>query len=388
MKRTCFHNNANQHERKIMQVLPKINRDMFFSPSLVSLFQMKKIFLLPLVLMLLLTACYDRDMVTMGEITPPVLSNTHANSTFGITQDNIDDVFAAFNWVAADFGFQHRNPDYVLRMDLASNNFQQSVSLGTTKLLNHSMLVSRINQSLLALGALPGETAAVQFKVIASISAELVAESNVVNINFVPLDVVLDFPKLYLAGDHNGWSFTDHLYSFKSNNIYEGYIWMDNGENWNGFKMSFVPDWVEEEVIGDPNESGTSGTLQVGNWGGNNIFATQGVGYYRIIANLDNLTYQLYTTEWAVTGDFNGWSFTPMQFDVQSKTWSITMDVTAGGFKFIANENWSLIYGDDDLDGVLDPGHDGNNIPISQAGNYTIVLDLHNVPYSYEVIKN
>ncbi len=349
---------------------------------------MKKLIIFNILLMLLLTACYDRDEVYMGVIVDPVLSNNLNNASFILTEENLEEPFAPFSWTAAEFGFDHRNPDYVLRMDLESNNFANSILLGTTRENQHTVLSSRINQNLITLGAEPGEKVRVQFKLYASISADIRAESNIVQIELTAMDVVIDYPKLFVAGDHNGWAFTDMIYSFKSDDVYEGYIWMDNGDNWNKFKMSKVPDWVEEHVIGDPNSNGTSGTLQVGNWGGNNINATEGVGYYRLVANLNNLTYQVFITDWAVTGDFNGWSFTALQFDVNSKKWSLTANMTAGGFKFIANENWSLIYGDDELDGLLNPGHDGNNIRIEESGNYTIILNLHDVPYSYEVIKN
>jgi hypothetical protein len=349
---------------------------------------MKKHVIFNILIMLLFTACYDRDEVYMGEIVDPVLSNNLDNSSFILTEENLEDPFASFNWTAAEFGFDHRNPEYVLRMDLEGNNFTNSISLGTTREHQHTVLNSRINQNLLTLGAEPGEKVSVQFKLFASISADIRAESNVVRVELTAMDVVIDFPKLYIAGDHNGWSFTDMIYSVQSNNVYTGYVWMDNDGQWNKFKMSMVPGWVEEYVIGDPNANGTSGTLQVGNWGGNNIVVQGDAGYYFIKADLNQLYYQFYVTEWAVTGDFNGWSFTPMQFDKVTNTWKLTADITSGGFKFIANENWSLVYGDDEQNGLLDPGHDGNNIMIEENGNYTITLNLHEPPYNYTIVKN
>lgn len=349
---------------------------------------MKKLIIFNILFLLFFTACYDRDEVTIGDITHPELSNILHNASFSLTEENLEQPFPTFNWTAAGFGFDHRDPDYILRMDLEGNNFQHAISLGTTRELEFTVLNSRINQNLITLGAEPGVTVRAQFKLTVNFSADLVAESNIVHIDLTPMDMVVEYPKLYIAGDHNGWSFTDMIYSVQSNDVYSGYVWMDNGDNWNKFKMSMVPDWVEEYVIGDPDASGTSGTLQVGNWGGNDINVTDGTGYYFIRANLNELTYQWYITEWAVTGDFNGWSFSPMQFDTQTRTWSLTADLTPGGFKFIANENWSLVYGDDESDGLLNPGHDGNNIIIEEAGNYTITLNLHEPPYNYSVVKN
>lgn len=341
-----------------------------------------------ILLLALFSACYERNDVFMGEVVEPSLSNSLNNSSFVITQGNLNDPFELFSWTAASFGFNHRNPDYVLQMSLAGDNFENAISFDITDSLHQFVSNTRINRNLLTMGATPGQPVNVEFRLTASISPDLTFTSNIVRVSLTPFEAVIEFPRIYLAGDHNSWSFTDTLFSVLSNNIYEGYIWMDNGTNWTGFKMSRVPAWEEADVIGDPNASGTSGTLQVGNWGGNNIFATQGIGYYRIVANLNNNTIQITLTNWAITGDFNSWSFTPMVFDIPTNTWSLTANFTAGVFKFIANQDWTFTFGDDEMDGVLNRGTDHNNIRIEQAGSYTIILNLRKAPYRYRIIRN
>lgn len=349
---------------------------------------MKKITIYSTLLAFALVSCTEREIVTIGETVSPVLTSALQGTELVISDANLEDDFDAFTWTAAEFGFQSAIPEYNLRMDVKGSNFANSISLGITKELGLTVGNERINQNLLTLGVTPGQKVTVEFILRATIHSDLNASSNVITVDITPYEVVIDYPKLYVPGDHNGWTFTDEssIFSMKSDDVYEGYIWLDGGEK---FKLSFQPNWDSADaIIGDPDGSGTSGTLQVGNWGGNNITATQGPGYYKIVANLNNLTYQLTLTEWAITGDFNGWTFTPMIYDSASDTWSVTTDMTVGGFKFIANENWSLIYGDEEPDGKLDPGTDGNNIPIAEAGNYTIVMDLSGAPYVYSVTKN
>ncbi|ASB47821.1 SusE domain-containing protein [Alkalitalea saponilacus] len=335
-----------------------------------------------------LTSCYDREYFQLAETVQPVLSSSESISDVVIEEDALDQNFTVFSWTAASFGDGLPDAEYALRMDLAGNNFQNPISLGRTKSLSISVLNSRMNQNLLSIGIEPGNPASIEFQLHASINPDVSTISNIVTSTVTPLEVVIEYPTIYLAGDHNGWSFNDQLYSMRSDEIYEGFIYMDNGDNWIGFKMSYEPDWIEDLVIGDPDDSGTSGTLQVGNWGGSNIYATEGPGYYRIRANLVNNTISILKTEWAITGDFNGWSFTPLVYDTDDKVWSATIDMTAGGFKFIANEDWSLVFGDDDLNGVLDPGRDDNNIQITEDGNYTIIMDLSGAPYVYSIVKN
>jgi len=60
--------------------------------------------------------------------------------------------------------------------------------------------------------------------------------------------------------------------------------------------------------------------------------------------------------------------------------------LVAGEIKFRANDDWALDYGDTGFDGTLEEG--GDNIPIDEAGNYTIVLNLETPGYAYSIVKN
>jgi len=77
-----------------------------------------------------------------------------------------------------------------------------------------------------------------------------------------------------------------------------------------------------------------------------------------------------------------------MIYDIDTGIWILTADMTAGGFKFIANQDWTKVKGDNEMDGILDKGTDENNITIEEDGNYTIALDLSQAIYTYTIVKN
>jgi len=118
-------------------------------------------------------------------------------------------------------------------------------------------------------------------------------------------------------------------------------------------------------------------------------------GYFLVKVNTGELKYSLTKTSWGLIGNATptGWdSDTDMIYDAESKTWSITLDLTKqeapdNGIKFRANDDWALNIGDTDADGTMEFG--GDNMGISEDGNYTIVLDLSNPRiYTYSITKN
>lgn len=130
-------------------------------------------------------------------------------------------------------------------------------------------------------------------------------------------------------------------------------------------------DWAEN--LGD---SGADGVLDPG---GDNIPVT--AGNYIITLDLRENTYSLEeVVVWGIIGTAtaDGWnSDQDMRYDfdnINENVWYLSNYTLAGGeFKFRADNDWALNYGDDGNDGSLEAG--GANIPIN-AGNYDIVLDL------------
>lgn len=70
----------------------------------------------------------------------------------------------------------------------------------------------------------------------------------------------------------------------------------------------------------------------------------------------------------------NGWDSPDQKMDYNPVTgfWEITLDLVAGDIKFRKNDGWAW-----NLGGTLDNlVADGANIPIAEAGNYTITLNI------------
>jgi hypothetical protein len=132
---------------------------------------------------------------------------------------------------------------------------------------------------------------------------------------------------------------------------------------------------------------GSSAGDETLNAGGDNIPVDTEADYH-IVLNLSHpneYTYQ--ANRWGVIGSATagGWDADQnMTWDGANNVFTATIPLTAGEFKFRANDGWDVNYGDTGADGTLEPG--GNNIAIAEAGNYTIKLDIEHGTYS--IIKN
>ncbi len=190
------------------------------------------------------------------------------------------------------------------------------------------------------------------------------------------------FSQLFVPGDYQGWSpqTAPALSSPNNDGNYEGYVNVPSGGSYE-FKITNEPDW-NGTTYGD----GGSGTLSTS--GGNIIFP--GAGYYKVNANTNDNTWSLTATTWSLIGSFaaSAWSNDiDMMYDAGSSSWSGTITLAAGDeFKFRANHDWGLNYGDKDADGSLEIN--GDNLKGFTAGTYTVTLYLNNAGfYTYKLVK-
>ncbi len=200
------------------------------------------------------------------------------------------------------------------------------------------------------------------------------------------LKSVANYPVIYVPGGYqsaSGYSDGDwapdvapNLASVNSDNNYEGYIWFS--ADGSQYKFTEGPSW-------DVNwgDNGGDGTLEPG---GDNLSAD--MGYYKINVNLNDLTYTSVKTDWGVIGDATpgGWGEdTDMEFDPETKEWSLVVELNAGDIKFRANDDWGINFGDDGTDGIL--GYGAANIKIAEPGKYLIKLILGVPDYTYSIEK-
>lgn len=197
----------------------------------------------------------------------------------------------------------------------------------------------------------------------------------------VSFTTLADITKFWLVGDYNGWGNNDNasyiISTTTSNGQAEGYVYLTSG----GIKLTTDHSWDDAHTFGDDGSGNLTNP-------GNNISVSTS-GYYRIRANLSDMTYSLLKTDWGIIGDAtpNGWNDeTALTYTSSSDTWRGVFPLTAASIKFRANHSWDYNYGSDAADGTLGAGE--ANIAISVAGDYSVELDL-SVPneYAYRVYR-
>jgi hypothetical protein len=322
-----------------------------------------------------------REPVLGTDFKAPVINAPDSGSSMIMKKDMAEDTLTTFEWDAADFGAKTAI-SYTLEIDTISD-FSSAIDVANTTEQSLKVLVSDINTKLTTQFEIEDttQTSEIYFRIRASVNEYVdTVYSNTVNLNIQPYLVEIDYPEIYVPGGHQGWdpSTAPALTSANFDDKYEGYVYFpDAGTN---FKFTDEGNW-------DTNwgDTGADGTLDPG---GDNIVADQS-GYYKINVDLEAMTYEMLNTQWAIIGDFNDWDAEndhDMTYQEDDGVWTTTLDLTAGGLKFRANDAWALNYGDDEADGTLETG--GANIAVEEAGNYTVTLDLSGYPYTYSLTKN
>ena len=329
-----------------------------------------------------LVSC-DKEEVgpVIGDTVSPELTAPASGLALELTEANAGDLIT-FEWTAADYGFSAAIT-YILEMDFAGNEFANPILLGNfPNALTTTLTNGELNTKLIANGVSAGATANLEFRISSKVSAAYPnLTSALLPVSAKTYMVVIEYPMLNIPGSYQGWNPEDEttvIYSLKSDDVYEGYIYFTETPTTFKFaKGSWDFNW---------GDTGADGTLDAA---GDDISAAE-AGYYKLNADLVNLTYSMMKTDWGLIGSATpgGWdSDQNMTYDMDTKEWSITVDLVAGEMKFRANDAWDLDYGETDpATGFLVAG--GANIAITDAGNYTIALVLSQANYTYRVVKN
>lgn len=191
---------------------------------------------------------------------------------------------------------------------------------------------------------------------------------------------ILAIPNLYTPGGANGWNQAASDLLYTSNYVdYEGFIHA-SGE----FKFTSAPDW-------DHTNYGyaSDGKLSTDGGAGNIPVAADGLYYAK--ANISALTYSLspVITTIGVIGDAteNGWdASTPLTPSEDFLTWTGTITLKDGSFKFRANDSWDVVNLGGELE-FLGTAGDAPNIASPGEGTYDITLNLGSYPYTATLTK-
>jgi len=337
-----------------------------------------------------LTSCdTDIEQVKVApNPTAPTLKSPAAPDGLLYTKDDANKKIG-FSWTEADFGFQ-ASITYGIQISQTAD-FAVTSDILTSQDLSDSVLVGDLNSVLLAWGMTPGEQSTIYCRAFAKISDYVETEySEAFEYNVVPYETLIDYPMIYVPGAYQGWSpgaENGRLFSYDFNRVYEGIVRITPTADNNGeFKITSDPDWSHTNWGGTLTQSGNTYVGELDPAGGNYAVTP---GTYEFVVDVNALTIELTATDdWGIIGSAvppYDWSEdVNLFYNGQRKMWEITADFEAGEFKFRANDDWALNYGDTGADGSIEAG--GDNIALPEAGNYTIRLDLNNM--RYYVIKN
>jgi hypothetical protein len=336
---------------------------------------------------LIFTACDDDDKIVYNseDAIAPTLTSPASSSELTFTSDNASDTIA-FSWSAADPGVSVE-VDYTVEVSTTESFDDATTIVSETTDLEEDVTVSTLNNALVSMEMDVDTEATVYFRVVASISDYTDdLTSATASFEVTPYETVIDYPMIYVPGAYQGWTPGDDdgiLYSYESNTVYEGIIRISADDDPSEFKITSEASWDGTNWGGTLTADGDdySGTLDTD---GGNFSVTNAT--YAFTVDTDALTISMVKTDdWGLVGDATGdssWGTDlDMSYNGQMQRWEITTDLVAGECKFRANDAWTLNYGiTDDDDGTLESS--GDNITISEDGNYTITLDTENLVYT------
>ena len=363
---------------------------------------MNKIFQFASFLSLLLlatTACKkEGTLLQLNESAsfPSTLKSSADSVTLSPANDN--DTVLTFSWPAVSYGSAVAVA-YTLQLDVPADT-SGAAAWGKAQqfVAGNNVLTLGFNGKTLnnIMGALNiFADSGIVFRVLANVNQYNGAASTIptaytsaVKVNITPY-----LTNLFIPGAYQGWNPASApvLNPVPGRpGLFEGYVNI-TGSGIQYFKYTNAPDWNHTNY-GD----GGNGTFSTnGNAAG---LSVPGPGYYELTADLNNNTWTATATTWGIIGDATpgGWNTdTQMTYDPVNQVWTVTAAmVTAGSFKFRANDAWVIDFGinnsgqieyaDNPFFGYT-PGL--NNLTVPADGTYIITLDLHlSQKYSYSAI--
>ncbi|MDB5121145.1 MAG: hypothetical protein JWN56_2363 [Sphingobacteriales bacterium] len=319
---------------------------------------------------LMLVSCQKDETLTIATTgTPGTVSATSANLV--LTKADAAKTAITISWTKTDYGYNAAVKN-ILELSLKGNNFatkQEIIADANT--LEKSFTVIDFNALMLKMGLPTGINSIIDVRVKSTIADSIAPiYSNVLNITVNPYPLT---SFLYVPGAYQGWNpaTADSLLSATSNGIYKGVINYTAGNL--GFKILTQKSWGPPEY----GKGSADGTIAVG--GGD--LSAPAAGSYELVADINANTLVFSPLVWGVIGNApvgSNWSNDiDMKYDNGKQTWSATVDMGVGAFKFRKNHDWAVNFGYATV-GTLG----GTDIPVTEAGNYKVVLDLINNKYT------
>jgi starch-binding outer membrane protein SusE/F len=363
--------------------------------------------------LLILPSCKkDGSLVMSNGGKAGVLTSSVATLPLDKTKLNDPTTVITFNFTAANYGFSAAVTN-TLQIDAPGDNWKNPASSTlSANTYSQGYSTNDFNTLLLKLNLVGGVTAQVNVRVMHSVSATVAPiYSNMLSLSVTPYNLT---SYLFVAGGYNLYSTAnaDTLTSPNGNGIYTGVIPFTAGSGADGTNANFKVVLNKQNFNGNYGwgstitQGATTGfpaatTVEALSTAGNdgNLFALSGqtddaatqIYSNYISLDLNKNTISLTPTQWSVVGDATpgGWpngsgpqSDTDMKFSNTTQTWSVVVNLTAGGgIKFRLNHDWGTNYGSVTTAGVLDTANN-NNINITVSGTYVITVDIAHLTYT------
>lgn len=340
-------------------------------------------------IVLMLAACKkDEQIISVdnGKTKAAVLAAS--STTPALVKASLSATAVTFTATAPSYGYNAAVSN-ILQFDTKGDNFatpKKEVALPANT-LTQAFTVQDLNNVLLGLGIQAGTSAQVEVRLKSSLSATVgVVYSNVVTLTATPFALA---SYVYVPGAYQGWTpaTADSLQSATGNGIFTGII------NFTGNDQHFKITTAKNFNVA----YGDAGSGLVSTTGGDILAPTKttvdpnfNIKSNLITVDLNKGTIAFTQVQWSVVGDAtpNGWpngtgvqSDTDLKFNNATQTWSGVVALKVGALKFRLNHDWGTSYGSLTNNGTLDT-QNGNNIPITAAGNYLITLDISKLAYT------
>ncbi len=289
----------------------------------------------------------------------------------------------SLTWDAKDYGTP-TEVTYTVQVDKEGDNFDTPVTLVQTTKTYATVTSEVLNGITNADGVklIPFTQGGLEIRVKSTVGTTASQESFSKVVTYLVTPYSTDLPKLYLTGNFlnnsgyganwtpaNGVPVAASAYAKTD---FQGFVNINEAS----YAFLFLPTTVNFD-----NKFGDDGTFSGILKAGGSDISGSGAGYYYVKADTTTLTYSLTKTSWgiigfATTGSDAGWnSSTAMTYNSTTKKWEITLPLSAGDFKFRANNAWTLNLGKDgNADGSMD--FDGGNLSVAAGGTYKVELDL------------
>ena len=324
-------------------------------------------------------------LVTTYPVNSPTITGISDGDQFVLSLDNNDAVALTMGWDDPILSSSlNLDIQYIVEADLPANNFAAPIELGSVNNMDEISFTNAVLNGAAIEAGIPVDATgdlAIRVRSIiidANTGTALERTTPEVTINVTTYLTVLDLSTTWgvVGSAANNWGATPDLPFFKTDvdGVLAAYVTLTDGE----IKFRENNDWANNYG----SDSSTGGNLVAG--GGN---LTVSAGAYKIVLDLNNLTYTIENFSLGIVGGaYNNWGATldfMLEYDQYSNVFRGIVNLIDGEMKFRMNNDWGTNWGDDGTDGTLDAG--GANIQVTE-GIYIATVNLNDLTYTLEEI--